>query len=73
MFCSNLAGIYLFKANNENTRAMCKICSELIIKTLERRQVRKRLVSLSVIQAQKGNAVQLGLLKCTKFYVMTDN
>ena len=31
------AGIYLFKANNENTRAMCEICSKLTIKTTERR------------------------------------
>ena len=33
-----LAGIYSFKVHNENTRAMCKIFSKLIIKTPERRQ-----------------------------------
>ena len=27
------AGIYLFKVNNRNTRAMCGICSKLTIKT----------------------------------------
>ena len=27
------AGIYLFKVNNGNTRAMCKICSKIAIKT----------------------------------------
>ena len=38
MFFSSilLAGIYLFKINNGNTKAMCKICSKLIIKTPER-------------------------------------
>ena len=29
--------VYLFKVNNRNTRKRCEICSELIIKTLERR------------------------------------
>ena len=33
--CICLAGIYLFKINNENTRTMCEIYSELIP---ERRQ-----------------------------------
>ena len=33
-----LAGIYLFKVDNRNTRARCEICSKLAIKTLERRQ-----------------------------------
>ena len=32
------AGIYLFKVNNENTRIRCEICSELTVKTPERRQ-----------------------------------
>ena len=36
-----LAGIYLFKINNENTKKMCKICSNLPIKTPERRQWRR--------------------------------
>ena len=31
------AGIYLFKVNNGNTRAMCEICSKLKIRTPERR------------------------------------
>ena len=30
------AGICLFKFNSGNTRTMCKICSKLTIKTLER-------------------------------------
>ena len=34
----NLAGIYLFKVNNENTKTMYEICSKLTIKTLEGRQ-----------------------------------
>ena len=32
------AGIYLPKVNNRNTRTRCEICSELTIKTPERRQ-----------------------------------
>ena len=35
-----LAGIYLFKVNNENTITMCEVCSKLTIKTPERRQWR---------------------------------
>ena len=33
----NPAGIYLFKVNNRNTRTKCEICSELTMKTPERR------------------------------------
>ena len=33
--------IYLFKVNNRNTRKRCEICSELTIKTPERRQWRR--------------------------------
>ena len=32
------ANIYLFKVNNKNTRKRCEICSQLTIKTPERRQ-----------------------------------
>ena len=35
--CIYPAGIYLFKANNKNTRPSCDICPKLTIKTLERR------------------------------------
>ena len=35
---TNLVGIYMFKVNYRNTRTRCEICSELIIKTPERRQ-----------------------------------
>ena len=35
------AGIYLLKVNKRNTRTRCKICSELTIKTSERRQWRR--------------------------------
>ena len=35
-----LAIIYLFKANNRNTRKRCEICSKLTIKTPEQRQRR---------------------------------
>ena len=31
------AGYYMFKVNNRNNRARCKICSKLTIETLERR------------------------------------
>ena len=31
------AGIYMFKANNRNTRTRCKICTKLTLKTPERR------------------------------------
>ena len=38
MFCSCaitfLAGMYLLKVNNKNTRTRCEICSELTIKTI---------------------------------------
>ena len=33
---TNPTGVYLFKANNGNARAMCEICSKLKIKTIER-------------------------------------
>ena len=36
-----LAGIYLLKVNNKNTRARCEICSTLATKTPERRQWRR--------------------------------
>ena len=35
IFCPG--GIYLLKVNNRNTRTRCKICSNLILKTPERR------------------------------------
>ena len=35
-----LAGIYMFKVNNGNTRTRCEICSKLTIKTPERRQLK---------------------------------
>ena len=31
----NLAGNYMFKVNNRNTRTRCEICSKLTIKTPE--------------------------------------
>ena len=31
------AGIYLFKVNNRNARASCKMCSKLTVKTPEQR------------------------------------
>ena len=34
---SNQAGNYMFQVNNRNTRARCEICSNLTIKTPERR------------------------------------
>ena len=34
-------GIYLFKANNRNTKTKCEICSKLTINTPERRQWRR--------------------------------
>ena len=36
-----LAGIYLFKVNNRNTRTRCEICSKLTINTPERRHWRR--------------------------------
>ena len=35
---THIAGIYLVKDINENTRRLCEICSTLMIKTLKRRQ-----------------------------------
>ena len=37
---TNLAGIYLFKVNNGNTRAMCEVCLNLTLKTQEWRKWR---------------------------------
>ena len=37
----NPANVYLFKANNGNTRAMREICSKLTIKKPERRHWRR--------------------------------
>ena len=34
------AGNYMFKVNNRNTRTRCEICSNLAMKTPERRQWR---------------------------------
>ena len=34
---TNLAGNYMLKVNNRNTRTRCEICSKLTIKTPERR------------------------------------
>ena len=36
-----LAGIYLFRVNNRNTRTMCETCSKLTIKTSERHHWRR--------------------------------
>ena len=36
----NLAGNYMFKVNNRNTRTRCETCSKLIIKIPERRHWR---------------------------------
>ena len=36
-FCLGPSSIYLLKVNNRNTRASCEICSELTVKTPERR------------------------------------
>ena len=35
-----LAGNYMFKVNNRNSRTRCEICSQLTTKTPERRQRR---------------------------------
>ena len=37
MMVINPADINFFKVNNRNTRTMCKICSQLTIKTAKRR------------------------------------
>ena len=39
-FIDSTAGIYLFKANNRNITTKCETCSELTIKTPERRHWR---------------------------------
>ena len=38
---TSLAGIYMFKVNDKNSRTRCEICSELTIKTPERRKWRR--------------------------------
>ena len=46
-FCfPNPVGMYLLKVNNKNTRARCKICSKLTIKTPERRHTSCSSVSI---------------------------
>ena len=45
------AGIYLFKVDHENTRKMCEVCSNLIIKTPERYQ--KRLSDIFIANFEK--------------------
>ena len=42
LFKWNLANIYLFQVNNENTRKRCEICSKLNIKPPERRKQRRQ-------------------------------
>ena len=42
-----LAGIYLFKFNNGNTRTMCEICSKLTIKTPKWHQQFVKMTNLS--------------------------
>ena len=39
--CNTPGGMYLLKVNNRNTRARCKICLNLTIKTPERRHWRR--------------------------------
>ena len=48
-------GIYLFKVSNRNTRAMCEICSKLIIKTPEgsRRHSDVFIVNLNLLTLNK--------------------
>ena len=40
MYMANVpAGNYMFKVTNRNTKTRCDLCSKLIIKTPERRQI----------------------------------
>ena len=44
-----LAGIYLLKVNNRNTRTRCEICSKLTIKIPERRQWRLGILAVPTV------------------------
>ena len=39
--CKDPVGIYMFKVNNGNTKTRCEVCSDLTIKTPERRYWRR--------------------------------
>ena len=47
----DLAGIYLLKVNNRNTRTRCEICSVLTIKIPERRHWRVSIVNFEQLIA----------------------
>ena len=47
------AGKYMFKVNNESTRARCEIRSKLTIKTPERRDWRRS--SISIVNFEQVN------------------
>ena len=49
------ANIYLLKVNNGNTRKRREICSNLTIKTLERRQWRRSSVSIVNFEQEKDH------------------
>ena len=49
-------GIYYFEVNNGNTRAMCKICSKLTIKTPGQRQWHRSSVSIVNFEKISHNA-----------------
>ena len=51
---NNPAGMYLFKVNSGNNKTICKICSKLTIKTLERCQ--GSLWAFSIIDFERVNA-----------------
>ena len=67
---SHPAGIYMFKVNYRNTRKRCEICSQLTIKTPERRHQRRSGVFIvnfkhrpfsfvSIVNFEQVNACQL--------------
>ena len=61
-----LADIYLFKVNNENTWTMHEMCSNLTIKTQERRQWRHSGVLLLILKKFHG------LFRCFHCWLWTN-
>ena len=54
---SILAGNYMFKVNNRNTRTRCEICSKLTIKKPERRSLTfTPCSSVSIVNFEQVNA-----------------
>ena len=59
------AGIYLLEVNNRNTRTRCEICSNLTIKTPERRQHQWRRSGVFIVNFEHISHLVLMFLSLT--------